>query len=393
MQFVGGNHLKLLHNGAEYFPSLVAAIDSASVEVLLESYIFADDKAGSLVADALARAAARGVSVRLLLDGFGARAFAPRFREMLEHAGAKVLVFGPQISPWTLRRARLRRMHRKLACVDGRVAFVGGINVIDDHNTPGQPAPRYDYAVRIEGPLTEEVRAAAVRLWRQVSWTTLGRRRPGLRALTRSNRPAMPAAPQAMCDGQRAALVVRDNLRHRRDIEDGYIEQIGNAREEILIACAYFFPGRAFRRTLTDAAARGTRVVLLLQGRTEYALLHHASRALYGALLDGGIEIREYTRGFLHAKVAVFDRRVACVGSSNFDPFSLLLAREASLFVDDPAFAGALRESVQQAIHKRSSPVPPVQWKRQSLQPRVRMWVAYGIARLLTSLSGFERYP
>lgn len=203
----------------------------------------------------------------------------------------------------------------------------------------------------------------------------------------------MPAAPQAMCDGQRAALVVRDNLRHRRDIEDGYIEQIGNAREEILIACAYFFPGRAFRRTLTDAAARGTRVVLLLQGRTEYALLHHASRALYGALLDGGIEIREYTRGFLHAKVAVFDRRVACVGSSNFDPFSLLLAREASLFVDDLAFAGALRESVQQAIHKRSSPVPPVQWKRQSLQPRVRMWVAYGIARLLTSLSGFERYP
>lgn len=157
MQFVGGNHLKLLHNGAEYFPSLVAAIDSASVEVLLESYIFADDKAGSLVADALARAAARGVSVRLLLDGFGARAFAPRFREMLEHAGAEVLVFGPQISPWTLRRARLRRMHRKLACVDGRVAFVGGINVIDDHNTPGQPAPRYDYAVRIEGPLTEEV--------------------------------------------------------------------------------------------------------------------------------------------------------------------------------------------------------------------------------------------
>ena len=392
MQFVGGNRLNLLRNGEEYFPSLVDAIDSACAELFLETYIFAEDETGSLVCDALARAAARGVGVHLLLDGFGARAFAPRFRGMLARAGAEVLIFGPQISPWTLRRVRLRRMHRKLACVDGRVAFVGGINVIDDYDTPGQPPPRYDYAVRIEGPLTGEVRAAAVRLWLLVSWTTFRRRRPGLRALEKSNRPAMPAAPQAMSDGQRAALVLRDSLRHRRDIEDGYLEYISNAREEILIACAYFFPGRAFRRALTDAAARGTKIVLLLQGRVEYAVLYYASRALYGALLDAGIEIREYNRSFLHAKVAVFDRRVACVGSSNFDPFSLLLAREANLFVNDPAFAGQLRESLQQAMRKGSNPVPPGQWKRQPLWLRARMWIAYGIARLLTSLSGFERY-
>ena len=393
MQFVGGNHLKLLRNGEEYFPSLVAAIDGASAEVFLETYLFADDETGSLVCDALARAAARGVGVRLLLDGFGARTFAPRFREMLQRAGAEVLVFGPRVSPWSLRRVRLRRMHRKLACVDGRVAFVGGINVIDDYDTPGHPPPRYDYAVRIEGPLTAEVRAAAVRLWLLVSWRTFRRRRSGLPALARSNRRATAAAPRGISDAQRAALVLRDSLRHRRDIEHGYLEQIGNAREEILIACAYFFPGRAFRRALTDAAARGTKIVLLLQGRVEYPLLYYASRALYGALLDAGIEIREYHRSFLHAKVAVFDRRIACVGSSNFDPFSLLLAREANLFVDDGAFAGQLRESLQQAMAKGSDPVPPGQWKRQSRLLRARMWIAYGIARLLTSLSGFERYP
>ena len=152
-------------------------------------------------------------------------------------------------------------------------------------------------------------------------------------------------------------------------------------------------PGLKAIWALTDAAARGTKVVVLLQGRVEYALLYYASRALYGALLDAGIEIREYHRSFLHAKVAVFDRRVACVGSSNFDPFSLLLAREANLFVDDRAFAGQLRESLQQAMHSGSDPVPPGQWKRQPRWLRARMWIAYGIARLLTSLSGFERYP
>ena len=392
MQFVSGNHLQLLRNGEEYFPALVSAIDAAAEEVFLETYIFADDETGSLVADALARAAVRGVAVHLLLDGFGAREFAPRFRAMLTQSGAEVLVFRPKISPWTLRRGRLRRMHRKLACVDGRIAFVGGINVIDDYDTPGQTPPRYDYAVRIEGPLTEEVRAASVRLWSRVSWATFRRRWPGFSALSDAGGRAKPGAPEAMPGGQRVALVVRDSVRHRHDIEEGYLRFIGEARDEIVIASAYFFPGRRFRRALLDAAARGVRVVLLLQGKIEYSLLHYASRALYGALLDGDIEIREYYRSFLHAKVAVFDRRVASVGSSNIDPFSLLLAREANVFVDDPGFAGQLRASLDEAMRKGSRAVAPLQWKHQPLWLRARIWVAYGISRLLTSFASLEHY-
>jgi len=392
MQFVPGNHLRLLRNGEEYFPALVAAIDAAAAEVFLETYIFADDETGSLVADALARAAARGVAVHLLLDGFGAREFAARFRAMLTQSGAEVLVFRPQISPWSLRRGRLRRMHRKLACVDGRIAFVGGINVIDDYDTPDQTPPRYDYAVRIEGPLTEEVRAASARLWAQVSWATFRRRWPGFAPLSPKIVPAAPVTPEAMPGGQRVALVVRDSVRHRNDIEEGYLHFVGEAREEVVIACAYFFPGRRFRRALTDAVGRGVRVVLLLQGRVEYALLHYASRALYGSLLDAGVEIREYHRSFLHTKVAVFDRRVACAGSSNIDPFSLLLAREANVFVDDPGFAGQLRSSLEAAMRDGSRVVPPQQWKRQSLWLRARVWIAYGIVRLLTSFATYERF-
>ncbi len=389
MEFVGGNQLTLLCNGEQYFPALVAAIDAAHEEVFLESYIFADDETGSLVADALARAAARGVAVHLLLDGFGARDFAPRFRDMLESAGAGVLVFRPDISPWRLQRGRLRRMHRKLACIDARVGFVGGINVIDDYDTPGHTPPRYDYAVRIEGPLTADLRAAAARQWSRVSWATLGRRWRGI------HWPALDdGAPHraAMPGGQRAALVVRDSLRHRHDIEDAYLELIEGARMEVVIASAYFFPGRRFRRALAEATARGVKVVLLLQGRVEYTLMHYASRALYGTLLAAGIEIHEYHRSFLHAKVAVFDCCAASVGSSNIDPFSLMLAREANVFVDDAAFAGELRASLAEAQRVGARPVPPQQWKRQPLWRRVRIWIAYGIARLLISVASFERY-
>ena len=382
MEYVGANRLTLLRNGVQYFPVLIEAIDAARREVFLESYIYADDQTGSLVTDALTRAAARGVRVCVLVDGFGAREFPSRWREALRAAGAELLLFRPEMRLLRFRRGRLRRMHRKLAAVDGSVAFVGGINVIDDYDFPGDTTPRYDFAVRVEGPLAAEVRNAAARLWRRVSWASMRRRPPALQIL---DYPKSTAA-------QRAALVLRDSLRHRSDIEDAYLAQIEGARVEIVIACAYFFPGRRFRRALLAAARRKVRVRLLLQGRVEYPLLHYASRALYGTLLDAGVEIHEYMESFLHAKVAVFDRRAACVGSSNIDPLSLLLAREANLFVDDTAFAMELHGSLEEAMRAGARQLPPREWRRQSLWERARIRVGYGIARALISLFGFEKY-
>ena len=388
LKYAGGNRLTLLRNGEQYFPELVRAMDAAVREIYLETYLFADDQTGSLVADALARAAVRGVAVCLLLDGFGARDFAPRFREMLQGAGVRILMYRPDISPWRMRRNRLRRMHRKLACADDSVAFVGGINVIDDFDTPGQTPPRYDYAVKIEGPLSAAVRAEAIRLWSRVAWANLGQRWPGFEFLTGRRGRGTMQAPGLRSGNQRAALVVRDNVRHRRDIEHAYHELIDAAREEVLIACAYFFPGRRFRQALARAAARGVRVRLLLQGKVEYVLLHYASRALYGALLEAGIEIHEYHKSFMHAKVAVFDRARASVGSSNIDPFSLLLAREANVFVDDARFATELRTSLEEAMAYGARALAPQQWKGQPLGLRVRTWIAYGLARLLVAFFG-----
>ena len=188
---------------------------------------------------------------------------------------------------------------------------------------------------------------------------------------------------------QSAALVIRDNLRHRADIENAYLEAIAAAREEIIIANAYFLPGQRFRRALVRAARRGVRVTLLLQGRVEYLLLHYASRALYGSLLDAGVQIHEYVGGFLHAKVAVCDGHWATVGSSNIDPFSLMLAREANVVVDDRGFAGQLRTSLLAAIQERARQVQPARWRSRPPWERLPVWMAYALVRTLMGMFGY----
>ena len=375
--FVSGNRITLLKSGLEYFPALLAEIDAAQREIHLETYIFESDSTGRAVAAALARAARRGVATHLLVDGFGSADLDRRLAAEMEEAGVLFLVYRPLLSPWTLRQTRLRRMHRKSAVVDARVAFVGGINIGDD-----PVPPRFDFAVRVEGPLVPHIHQMVKRLWALVNTTRLRARLPEAAAL---------ASAAQVCGGQRAALVVRDNLGHRRDIEQEYLAAIGRARSEILIANAYFFPGRSFRWALTEAAARGVRVALLLQGKVEYVLQHYASRALYGSFLDAGIEIHEYQKSFMHAKVAVVDCCWATVGSSNIDPFSLLLAREANVVIDDAGFAGGLRASLLAAMADGAMQVRSESWAAEPLAVRTLTWLSYGLARFLTGVFAYGR--
>lgn len=378
--FRDGNRLTLRNSGAEYFPALLAAIDRAQDEIFVETYIFADDATGKAVAGALARAAQRGVLVHLLVDGFGARDFPHTLMPALLADGVQVLIYRQEISRFRLRRHRLRRLHRKLVVIDGSLAFVGGINIIDDLNTPHQVPPRYDYAVQVEGPLLQDIHRAVVYLWQLVAWANLRHRFPLLDSQPPSHQPV---------GHQRAAFHIRDNLRHRRSIEDAYLAAIADAREEVLIACAYFLPGLRFRRALTDAVARGVKVTVLLQGRVEYRLLHFATQALYSALLGAGIHIWEYRRSFMHAKVAVIDRRWATVGSSNIDPFSLLLARESNVMVDDARFAGELRDSLAEAMNEGAHQLAPSDWRQRPAIERLLRWSCYGLVRTLIGLVGY----
>ena len=373
-RFMPGNAIGLLRNGAEYFPALIAAIDAARREIWLETYIFADDVAGRAVAEALVRAAARGVIVRVLIDGWGAKLYlTPSLERFMIDGGVQLLKYRPEVAPWQFRSHRMRRLHRKLCQIDGEIAFVGGINIIDDMNTPGHKPPRVDFAVSVRGPLLAPIMQTMQRVWAIVEFAQL----------KSSDVPLFPPdfkAPRA--GNQTAKFVIRDNLRYRRDIERAYLAAIRTARTEILIATAYFFPGADFRHSLIAAVQRGVRVTLLLQARVEYRLLHYASRALYGQLLSAGVAIQEYHLSFLHAKVAVIDDRWATVGSSNIDPYSFLMAREANVFVRDPTFADRLRLELLSMVETGARPVPPQRWAQRSRLAKAMSWIAYGVVRV-----------
>lgn len=378
--FIPGNQVTLLQNGEAYFPAIEAAFDRAMHEIYLETYIYENDATGKRIAEALRRAALRGVHTHVLIDGFGSHDLPQSMLDHLQSAGVKVAWFRKKISPWTFKRKRLRRLHRKVVVVDRTVAFVGGMN-IDDIKPTDRTAPRYDCTVAVEGPLVEVIRLSSRRLWSQVAWNNF---RTGWAAEGVLSSP--PSAGGAM----RAAFLVRDNVRHRRDIEEAYMRAIGQAQREIIIANAYFLPGLNFRRALSTAAGRGVRVILLMQGRVEYFLQHYASRALYGNLLDAGIEIYEYHESFMHAKAAVIDGHWATVGSSNIDPYSLLLSREANVLVDDEEFAGTLKHSLRQAMETGALRISKNNWDHQPAPLRLMNWLSYAFVRLLMGISGYD---
>lgn len=382
MKFRRGNRIRLLRNVEEYFPALERELDAATSEIFLETYIYEPDDTGRRIAAALMRAARRGVLVHLMIDGFGSRPFPEDQRRQLLESGVQLLVYRPELWAFRLRRTRLRRLHRKLAVVDGRIGFCGGINIIDHGDARRNAPPRLDYAVSVEGPLIADMYAAARTLWMRTAWTQLRRRWLPLA------KPVLALEPRG---DQRAAFLVRDNVRHRHDIEEAYLRAIARAHREVVIANAYFLPGRRFRNALCEAARRGVRVTLLLQGRVEYILVHYASRALYRELLDAGVEIHEYTRSFLHAKVAVVDDSWATVGSSNFDPVSLLLAREANVVVRDRTFVRELHGSLMDAIKAGAKQVQRERWARMGLPMRMATGAAYALLRLLASITSYGR--
>jgi cardiolipin synthase len=381
--FVAGNRLQLLCSGAEYFPALLRQIEHASSEIRIETYIFEADVIGHQVAAALCTAAKRGVTVHLMVDGFGAARFDHSLAPGLRECGVEVQIYRPERRNWVFRRHRLRRLHRKLSVFDQRIAFVGGINIVDDSATLKIP-PRFDYAVRVEGPVVAQIAAAMAHVWNIVAWASVGLKRDLTRE--KSKAKSLEAAGNVA-----ASLLIRDNLRHRRDIELAYLHALHNARDRVLIANAYFLPGKLFRRALINASRRGIKVTLLLQGQVEYALLHYATLALYARLMKAGIRIVEYRKSFLHAKVAVIDGQWATVGSSNIDPFSLLLSREANLVVGDAVFAGELEASLDAAMKNGAVEIRLSDLRQRSWLARLASELAYGVVRMMIGFSGYGR--
>lgn len=404
-QLKDGHSVALLQGGVEFFPALVRAINESQHEVRLETYIFNFDESGIRVAEALMVAARRGVVVQLVIDGAGTPDLPMVWTNRFDDAGVQWRLFSRLSGFGWFVPSRWRRLHRKLCVVDGRVAFCGGINLLDDFYDPNHgalEAPRFDFAVMVTGPLVRDATETMAHFWWRLKaakearhfdfssvWTAL-------QAAVRPTNIALPVQPPQVTEsgiyrGARAALVLRDNLRRRTRIERAYRQAIADAHTEIIIANAYFVPGAKLRQALINAARRGVKVRLLLQGRYEYFMQYHAARPVFGALLAAGVEIHEYARSFLHAKVAVVDSRWATVGSSNLDPLSLLLAREANVVVVDEAFACDLRQRLDAAMLQHGQRLDPAAYAHRPWRQRLLDRCAFGLMRLMLFLNG-SRY-
>lgn len=435
-----GNSVELLVGGDQLFPKALQAIEQASHQVRIETYIFADDTAGEAFFDAMCAAAKRGVEVRLVLDGFGGQEGVRTWVPRLQEQGVQVRVFRPEGFFFKLNPRRLRRMHRKIIAVDNEIAFVGGINLIDDMNHEGERnelrvateraeqrkrpvwgasgamreramlvntdllgqtlGPRYDFAVQLQGPVVRDIWHNMEWLWLQIgpggrvtdtfssSWW---KERVGQLQEALARQQAMPK-PKSV-GKVKVQLAVRDNFRMRRRIERAYVQAIGKAQRSVILSNAYFLPGNKMRKALLAARARGVHVQLLLQGRVEYRFQHYATQSLYSSLLGAGVDIYEYLPSFLHAKVAVVDGQWATVGSSNLDPLSCLFAREANVIVYNREFASQLRGELLAAIEQGGRQIQADEHAQRPRMERLISWLCYKLMLLAVFLGGFgSRY-
>lgn len=373
-----GHSVQLLAGGQALFPAMINAMNNARSMVRLETYIFDFDGDALDVAQALADAAKRGLTVQVVLDGVGTPHVPAAWQALWAQSGVQWRWHAPLGTFGLLIPSRWRRLHRKLCVVDDEVAFCGGINVVDDYwDIALGPLlhPRLDFAVQVQGPLVVQVCEAMQRQWQRLPMQRLWHGQPKQAAQAVKDRAQVmwrkarvllgrkaTANPYAFewqtphVSGAAARLLLRDNVRHRHDIERAYLQAIANAQTDVWMAMAYFVPGATMRRVMRAAAARGVVIHVVVQGRYENFMQFRASRPIYKRLAEAGIRLAHYSPSALHAKVAVVDGQWATVGSSNLDPLSLLLAKEANIEVSDKAFAQDLRDRLQ-TIWAHSEPI------------------------------------
>lgn len=390
------NCMHLLQNGAEFFSELCHAIDNAKRSVHLETYIFNLDDTGYRILESLKNAAQRGIRVRVVIDGWGSQLHAQEIHKDLVSSGASCRIYKPHLRLFkykNLSLSKLRRMHRKTAVIDSSQGFVGGINILDDlHNVPmfgEKQMPRFDFAVSLKGPVVLDLLRAQRALWLRMNWRkgNLDEFQQWFMQLVQKRQKKMLANITTYTPGIKAALLLRDNVVYRRKIENVYIDAMANAKHEVLIANAYFFPGKKIKKALKKAAQRGIKVTLLLQGQPEYNLQFWASRYMYADLINCDILLYEYQPSYLHAKVAVIDD-FAMVGSANLDPFSSLLALESNVWIEDQGFAHKLKQSLQYQIDHNSKAITPDYLKKRSLWGKALDVMGYFMLRLGVVITG-----
>lgn len=369
-EFIAGNRVELLHDGRQVFPAMLAAIEEAQTQVLIEMYWFDSGRIGRRFAEALKAAAARGVEVAIIYDAVGSIGADPAMFEALVESGARVLEFNP-VAPWK-RRFRLtrltRRDHRKILVVDAKVGFTGGVNIGDLWLPEEEEGGGFrDDAARVEGPAVRGFIECFLRTWQMLGGEPL-RTHPKL------------VAP--LEDGQLAQVMAEGQHLRRRSIARAYLRRIYGAERRVWIANSYFIPDGSVIRALTRAARRGVDVRILVPRESDVVLTDWASRAVWPRLMRRGVRIFEWTDSILHSKTAVIDGLWSTIGSFNLDYLSLRTNLEVTLNVSDARF-GQTMEAAFELDFARANEVSLNTFRFRSLGARLLEMIAYRVRRLL----------
>ncbi len=328
-----GNAVKLLVDGEEAYPSMIEAIENARGHVHFSFYIWRKDNWGTRFRDALAAAAARGVSVRTIHDDLGSASVDRRFLEPLRIAGAQCHAFLPNRllhGRWSVNF----RHHRKIVVVDGQIGFIGGINIGDEYASDGWR----DFMVRVEGPVVDQIQEVFADDWYFASG--------GASIADEEHFGVQEERPgDALCN-----VVASGPDTESQETLDAFFIALNTAKERVILMTPYFVPDKTILMTLRTLRVRGVSVTLILPGVLDHRIVQWASRSYYHSLLSSGVEIWEYQRQMLHGKAMVVDGNLAFVGSANLDNRSFRLNFEASLFVRDACFAADLEDSFVETL-------------------------------------------
>ena len=374
-----GNKARLLHDGAQTYPAMFAALRGARDHINLESYIFEDDEVGRQFAELLLERQARGVQVNLIYDSIGSINTPKAFFERLRQGGIAVLEFNPVnpfagMTPWLINN----RDHRKLLIVDGRIAFLGGINISSVYSSGSTGSasgkvdktdnPWRDTDLQLEGPVVGELQKLFMDTWRKQRGKPLAARDyfPTLK----SEGPEIVRSIGSTPDDPFSLMYLT------------LMSAIGNAEKQIYLTNAYFVPDPQLLKALTDAVARGVDVKLILPSHSDSALVFHAGRAHYAELLKGGIQIYERAGAVLHSKTAVVDGVWSSVGSSNLDWRSFIDNDEVNAVVLGREFAQQMLDAFARDL-EASRAIDPLKWEQRSFELRLKEFGAKLWERLL----------
>lgn len=369
------NRAELIRGGKPYFSMLLKLIQQAQRTIHFQVYIFDEDNTGRQVADALKAAAARGVQVFMLVDGYASKSLSAAFRLELKSAGVHFRWFEPVFRTNDFYFGR--RLHHKVLVADAYHSLIGGINISDKYNDMEDDPAWLDWALYSQGDISAELVKVCAKLW-----TKSIRKAQALLKLEHSI-----AHQQEQC---LIRLRRNDWVQNKTQISSSYLEMFRLANDQITIMSSYFLPGHLFQKGLKRATKRNVDIRLILAGTSDIRTAKYAERYIYRWLLRNKIRIFEYQPSVLHGKLATYDDRWATIGSYNVNNISAFASIELNLDVQNAEFARSLRRRLDKIIAEDCVEITAETYRTgYSIPGRLMQWLAYNFVRLLFFLFTF----